>query len=86
VSKKYQLMDAPEFVGHETPSATPQLGRVVHDSRGNAIWDWTIGTAVLAQITADELLDKLVVPMALGLECEAERTTSWCGDPYNRRC
>jgi hypothetical protein len=85
VAKKNQLKDAPELVGWETAFATAQLGRVVHDSRGNAIWDWTIETAVLAQITAAELLDKLVDPIALGLESEAERTLSWCGDPYNRR-
>jgi hypothetical protein len=85
VSKK-QLMSAPDFAGRESFAASPRLGKVVHDSRGNAIWDWTIETAVLAQITVDELLGRLVDPIALGLEHDAEPTVSWCGDPYNRPC
>jgi hypothetical protein len=83
---KNQLMSNPEFAGYENSPASAQLGRVVHDARGNAIWDWTIETAVLAQITVDELLGKLVDPMSLGLEHESEPTMSWCGDPYNRPC
>lgn len=64
------------------------VGRVIHDPRGNAVWDWTIETAVLAQITVDELLGKLVDPSVPGLELEAEleRSSRWCGDPYNRSC
>ena len=65
---------------------TTQLGRIVHDSRGNAIWDWAIETAVLTQTTVEELLGKLVDPISLGLEGETERPASWCGDPYNRPC
>ena len=83
---KHQLMRDPDFNGHDTSSASPQLGRVVHDSRGNAIWDWTIETAVLAKITVDELLGKLVDPVSLDLARETEPTMSWCGDPYNRPC
>jgi hypothetical protein len=83
---KHQFMSTLDFVGREFPHATAELGKIVHDSRGNAIWDWTIETAVLAQITVEELLGKLVDPMSLGLEREAERTASWCGDPYNRPC
>jgi hypothetical protein len=83
---KNQLMSNLEFVGYENSPASAQLGKVVHDSRGNAIWDWTIETAVLAQITVDELLGKLVDPMSLGLEHESEPTMNWGGDPYNRSC
>ena len=83
---KHQFMSTPDFVGRELSPASAELGKIVHDSRGNAIWDWTIETAVLAQITVEELLGKLVDPMSLGLEREAEHTVSWCGDPYNRSC
>ena len=81
---KHQLMSAPEFLGCDPCAASAQLGRIVHDSRGNAIWDWTIETVVLAKITADELLCKLVEPNPLALERETERTVNW--DPYNRSC
>jgi len=67
-------------------SATAELGRVVHDSRGNAIWDWAIETTTLAQATVEELLNKLVDPMPLALENEVESARRWCGDPYNRSC
>jgi hypothetical protein len=83
---KHQFMSTPDFVGREFLPATAELGKIVPDSRGNAIWDWTIETAVLAQITVEELLGELVDPMSLGLEREAQRTVSWCGDPYNRPC
>jgi hypothetical protein len=66
------------------PSATAQLGRIVHDPRGNAIWDWAIETTTLAQATVEELLNKLVDPMPLSLENELETAVRWCGDPYNR--
>jgi hypothetical protein len=83
---KNQFANAPEFIGREPCAATAQLGKVVHDSRGNASWDWTIETAVLAQITVDELLCRLGDPISLDLEQETGRTMSWCGDPYNRPC
>jgi hypothetical protein len=67
-------------------SNTEPLGRVVHDSRGNAIWDWAIETTTLAQATVEELLNKLVDPMPLALENEVESAMRWCGDPYNRCC
>jgi hypothetical protein len=61
-------------------------GKVIHDPRGNAIWDWTIETAVLAHATVDELLGRLIDPVALGLERDAQHNASWSGDPYNRPC
>jgi ornithine cyclodeaminase/alanine dehydrogenase-like protein (mu-crystallin family) len=42
-------------------------GRVVHDIRGNAVWDWAVSTAVLANKTVAELVMTLDVPsLALG--------------------
>jgi hypothetical protein len=64
--------------------ATAPLGKVVHDPRGNAIWDWTIETGVLAKATVAELLSKLVDPMPMALELDIDSTAHWCGDPYNR--
>ncbi|HTC51825.1 MAG TPA: hypothetical protein VK700_07820 [Steroidobacteraceae bacterium] len=66
------------------PPAVAQLGKVIHDPRGNAIWDWTIETGVLAKATVAELLGKLVDPMPMALEHEMDRGAHWCGDPYNR--
>jgi hypothetical protein len=83
---KNELAATPEFNVYEVSCTSAQLGRVIHDPRGNAIWDWTIETAVLAQATVDELLGKLVDPMVLGLERDVERSTRWSGDPYNRSC
>lgn len=65
-------------------SATAHLGRVVHDPRGNAVWDWAIETGVLAQTTVNELLSKLVEPLPMALELDADGTAHWAGDPYNR--
>jgi len=57
-------------------------GRVIHDVRGNAKWDWAVSTAVLAKKSVAELMNTLDVPALTvdgGLASE-ERT----GDPYNR--
>lgn len=60
-------------------------GRVVHDSRGNAVWQWGVATGVFARIQSNELLNMLADP-TLSLEGEAaEATGEWAGDPYNRR-
>lgn len=81
-----ELVTPPEMHARGNSSATAELGRVVHDSRGNAIWDWAIETTTLAQATVEELLNKLADPMPLALENEVESAMRWCGDPYNRSC
>lgn len=58
-------------------------GKVVHDSRGTAVWDWDVATGVLAQKTVAELITTLDTPGVLGLEGESPRR-DWAGDPYNR--
>lgn len=58
-------------------------GKVVHDSRGNAMWDWAVATGVLAGTKAAELLRMLDNP-TLALEGECELVGEWAGDPYNR--
>jgi hypothetical protein len=59
-------------------------GKVVHDSRGTAVWDWDVATGVLAQKTVAELITTLDTPGLLGLEGEATPPRDWAGDPYNR--
>lgn len=70
----------------EAPASRPEpvtAGRVVHDSRGNAIWNWAIDTDVT---TSTGLLRALAPPGQFSLEGEqtAASASSWAGDPYNR--
>jgi hypothetical protein len=62
----------------------PARGRVVHDPRGNAVWDWAIATGVLAKKTVGELISTLHAPDSLKLESEAPSAQEFAGDPYNR--
>ncbi len=60
-------------------------GRVKHDSRGNAVWDWGVATGVFARIESADLLSMLENPtLALEGECTVS-AGDWAGDPYNRR-
>jgi hypothetical protein len=58
-------------------------GKITHDSRGNAVWDWDVSTGVLARKSVAELLTSLE-PGALSLDAEPDRQCDWSGDPYNR--
>jgi hypothetical protein len=59
-------------------------GKVVNDSRGNAIWDWAVATGVLAGIHSAELLRMLDDP-TLTIDGDSGIAAEWAGDPYNRR-
>jgi len=59
-------------------------GKVIHDLRGNAVWEWAIATGVLAGTKAAELLRMLDDP-TLAIECGDDLAYEWAGDPYNRR-
>jgi hypothetical protein len=62
-----------------------QSGKVVHDARGTAVWDWAVATGVLAQKSAGDLLTTLNGSDLLTLEeVEAKPSRDWSGDPYNR--
>jgi hypothetical protein len=63
----------------------PATGKVTHDDRGNAIWDWAIETGVLARTSRGELANKLADPARLTLEHDELPVSTWDGDPYNRR-
>ena len=60
-------------------------GKVIHDSRGNAVWQWGVATGVFAAIKSAELLNMLENPtLALEGDCQVG-ADEWAGDPYNRR-
>ena len=74
------------LVGAPPPVRQPVAGKMTHDSRGNAVWDWALDTGVLARKTAEELLGSLNKPGLLTLEGEEpEVAGEWSGDPYNRK-
>jgi hypothetical protein len=77
--KKLQLVKTAEG---SSPERTP--GKVTHDARGNAVWDWDIDTGVLSRKSVEELLTTLDAPGTLSLDSESEPKASWAGDPYNR--
>jgi hypothetical protein len=67
-------------------------GRVVHDERGNAVWDWVKDTARIAIESTSRLLRKLEAPnlkveneadQQLRIENEPESGGGY--DPYNQR-
>ena len=66
-------------VGEQPKSISPG-GRVIHDVRGNARWDWAVATGVLATKTFAELINTLDVP-ALALDGDVE--IGRASDPYN---
>lgn len=59
-------------------------GKVSHDARGTAIWNWDVATGVLAASKSGDLLQMLENP-ALELEAGCAQNPDWSGDPYNRR-
>lgn len=67
----------------DAPAGRPQpvAGRIVHDSRGNAVWNWAIDTDVH---TSTGLLRALTPTGSLSLEGETAPASGWAGDPYNR--
>jgi hypothetical protein len=66
----------------EQPVGRAPGGRVIHDVRGNARWDWAVTTAVLAKKTVADLISTLDVP-ALAVDGEQERGGPKANDPYN---
>jgi hypothetical protein len=64
---------------------TPKEGKVVHDLRGNAVWDWAIETDVLATKTTADLLSTLNGTGRFKLELEGADAPDAGGAPYNRQ-
>jgi hypothetical protein len=65
-------------------------GRIVHDDRGNAVWDWLKETGRIAIESTSRLLRKLELPELKvedkkdeELRLESDRDTGGGYDPYN---
>jgi hypothetical protein len=84
--KSISLDEAGTPTGSSNPAGGERGGRVKHDSRGNAVWDWGVATGIFAGIKSAELLSRLDNP-TLALEGDSGYAASgdWAGDPYNRR-
>jgi hypothetical protein len=75
--------------GIRAETLSNQAGRVVHDERGNAVWDWLKDTARIAVDSTSRLLRRLEVP-ELKIEdtheqefrAEADRDCGGGYDPY----
>ena len=74
----------PGVAADSEPGKRQRGGKVVHDLRGNAIWDWAVATGVLAGAKSAELLRMLDDP-TLAIDGGGELAVEWAGDPYNRR-
>lgn len=66
-------------------------GRVVHDERGNAVWDWLKETGRIAIESTSRLLRKLEIPELKvedkkdeELRLESDRDSGGGYDPYNQ--
>lgn len=69
----------------------PGAGRVVHDSRGTAVWDWLKETSRIAIESTSRLLRRLEVPELKiegekdqELRLESDRDPGGGYDPYNQ--
>jgi hypothetical protein len=66
-------------------------GRIVHDERGNAVWDWLKETGRMAIESTSRLLRKLEIPELKvedkqdeELRLESDRDSGGGYDPYNQ--
>lgn len=64
---------------------SPPKGRIVHDVRGNAVWQWARDAAELDSTTSTGLLRSLSGSAALTLEPDNCVPDHASFDPYNRR-
>jgi hypothetical protein len=76
----------------KSPGKADGAGRVVHDSRGNAVWDWVKETGRFCVESTSALLKRLDVPDLKmegekddELRIESERDAGGGYDPYNQR-
>ena len=92
---------APKPTGRDRPVGAPApatpaskegpRGRIVHDERGNAVWDWLKETGRIAIESTSRLLRKLEIPEMKvedktdeELRLESDRDRGGGYDPYNQ--
>jgi len=81
------LKTQPKIVSYSTESS----GRVRHDDRGTAVWDWKMDTGMFAAMSATGLMRRLDVADLKMQEAPsltlsvAGRDAGGGGDPYNSR-
>ena len=85
---KPPAQDKPQATAPRQPAAPS--GRVTHDSRGNAVWDWMKGAAQVAIESTSRLLRRLEVPELKveekkdeELRLESDRDEGGGYDPYS---
>jgi hypothetical protein len=89
-----QKPEKPVATGQNSPAPSDQFagksGRVIHDERGNAVWDWLKETSRIAIDSTSRLLKKLEVPELKvedtqpnkELSVEADRDSGGGYNPY----
>jgi hypothetical protein len=91
-SQKAAEIEAAATVSPAAPRSGPS-GRVRHDERGVAVWDWAVATGEFATLSQSAALKKLSIgdleiqdhnPGDLRLEVSG-RDIGGGGDPYNQR-
>lgn len=84
---------APKADSMEMPRSDRPSGRVRHDERGMAVWDWAVATGEFATLSATRAMKKLVLddlkieeptPSKLSMAPQG-RDVGGGGDPYNQR-
>ena len=72
-----------------TSCTTESAGRIRHDDRGAAVWDWSIETGVFDTLSASAVLRRLDVANLEMQDAPAlavvGRDAGGGGDPYNSR-
>ncbi len=77
----------------DLPGSLPPTGRVRHDERGMAVWDWAVATGEFATLSATNVMRKLDSGSLAIEETQrsakavepAGRDKGGGGDPYNTR-
>jgi len=84
---------APKADSADMPRGDRPSGRVRHDERGMAVWDWAVATGEFATLSATRALKKLVLedlkieepPTSKASVSPQGRDVGGGGDPYNQR-
>lgn len=78
------LQSGRSAAANEMSELTSSTGRIRHDLRGNAVWDWNIDANELDTTTTTGLLRALVGLDSMTLAGSHDAEREWSGDPYNR--